>query len=239
LDFIAWGQFKDDLELEEKKRWIADDWCANKIFGLTNQPSQPLFPAIRELSLTQVPLADGMGQRIGLETLVSLRLRKCPGWLGFLEEITQRGDPLRLKTLEIRDSQAEAWANHEIVDKFLSSFEGLEELLVSYWNSTKRDYIGRWNLLGSGIWNAAAHHRATLKKLGYNRRETVWVGPESDVPDEGLYSWAINETDDDPSQHPLAGLGLDFIGLSCAPRLLVRTFLHKTCPRIRGMPANH
>ena len=203
----------------------ADKWCINKIFGLTKQPSQPVFPAIRELFLTAVPFTEGMGKRIGLETLVSLKLRKCRNWPVFLEEIIQRGDPIRLKALELRDSQAVTWRGApETMSSFLLAFEGLEELFVCYWNSSKRNYIERWNLHSSGIWNGAAHHRATLRRLGYNRRETVWVAPECDVSDEGLYSWGINETDDGPSQHPLASLDLDFIGLSCAPGPLVRTY---------------
>ena len=225
LDFIAWHRFRDSLKLEEPICYNAEEWCANKIFGLTKQPSQPVFPAIRKLSLTEVPLAKGMGQRIGLETLVSLKLSKCWYWPLFLEEIIQRGDPIRLKALEIRDSIAVTWRGApESMSTFLTAFEGLEELFLCYWNSSKRDYVERWNILSSGIWNGAAHHRATLRRLGYNRRETVWVAPEGDVLDEGLYSWAINETEDRPSQHPLADLDLDFIGLSCAPRLLVRTY---------------
>lgn len=225
LDFIPWGRLRHDLGLEEKSTYDDYEWCANKVFGLTRQSPQPIFPAIRELCLTQVPLSPAMVKAINFDTLVSLRLRKCPDWQGFLDEIIELGVPIRLKTLEIRDSYNESHGyGPESVDIFLLAFEGLEELFVTYWNSSKGDYIGRWNVATSGVWNGATHHRATLKRLGYHRRETVWIAAESDVAGEGLHSWAMRgQPEDGLSQHPLAGLDLDFIGLSCTPELLVRT----------------
>ncbi|KAH6854109.1 hypothetical protein B0I37DRAFT_22148 [Chaetomium sp. MPI-CAGE-AT-0009] len=221
LDFICWASLKRDLDFDQGIRLEADEWCANNVFGLTRQSPQPTLSAIRELSLAQVPLGDGIGRTINFDTLVSLKLRNCRNWDDFLDEIIHLGVPIRLKTFEIRDSEyVTGYGAPETLNRFLTTFDGLEELFVSYWNSEKGDYRGRWNHVTSGIWNSANHHRETLKRLGYHRRERVWIGPESDLQDEGLYMWGISETQDNPSQHPLADLDLDFIGLSCSPGLL-------------------
>lgn len=237
LDFVSWAHLRDELRFE-RDDYTQYSWCVNKVFGLTRQSPQLIFPAIRELCLAHVPLDEALAPAINFDTLVSLKLRNCRDWFSFLGHVMDLGRPIRLKTFEVRDgvSCGPCGFGHEIVEPFLRTFEGLEELFVSYWNSTKGDYVGRWNSVTSELWDRAVHHRATLRRLAYHMRETEWRGPENDVLDEGLYSWAAGQTEEGPSQHPFASLDLDFIGLSCVPELLVST---RRCSPDPRSCANH
>ncbi|KAK3300725.1 uncharacterized protein B0H64DRAFT_21776 [Chaetomium fimeti] len=228
LDFIRWGSLERDMmELKKTNLLEAREWCANNIFGLARQSPQPILSAIRELSLAGMPLSDGMARTINLDTLVSLKLRECKNWVGFLEGIIHLGVPIRLKALELRDSRAVTQRDAPVtLNRFLNAFDGLEELFVSYWNSSRRTYVGYWHHASLGIWSGANHHRATLKRLGYHRRWTEWACPEGDVLDLDLRMWGISQIGyEDPSQHQLAELDLDFIGLSCPPDQLEEILL--------------
>ncbi|KAK7755480.1 hypothetical protein SLS62_002410 [Diatrype stigma] len=183
---------------------------------LTGYPSQPFFPNIRVLSLSQVPLVAAMASAINFHTLRSLTLRKCLGWDHFLKGILERKGPINLKTLEIQYDDEGMGLEEYVIGSFLDAFEGLEELFVSM--PGPHDSIRFWNHL--------AHHRETLRKLADHQR-TVNTDEDSpaferdeDVPDLGIFGRQLRRIKKDPSQNPLARLDLECLGLPCLPECL-------------------
>jgi hypothetical protein len=219
LDFVNWPILQDDLGYESDDGDAAQKVVCRELFGLTEQPPLPIFPAIRELSLTQVPLVAAMARAINFDTLRSLTLRTCPDWHKFLTEAMELDLPTRLKRLEIQDCDNGSFLGYDVIYDFLATFQGLEELFVSY--------MGPEPTLQ--LWNQVILHHATLKRLVHHQR-TVNLDDESpyfeemkDLPDLAILSEEIREIKGDPSQNPLARLDLDFIGLCCIPERLVRT----------------
>jgi hypothetical protein len=204
LDFIDWQNFMerlgyDDSDDEEVQR----DFFETDILRLDEQPFAPIFPALRELSLTEVSLTPAVALTINSNALKSLRIRKCPGWDHFLSGLGQTQPPLRLKTLEIQEHFSYE-AEDNAIEEFLKASEGLEELFMTrilYFESN----LDRWGCLRG--------HESTLKRLV---QDECWYWPN-----ERIESPELRQSSEDPSQHPFERFNLECIGLSCPSERLV------------------
>ncbi len=233
LDFVDWPTLRERLGLLGGNQ---DDGpqnaCASFVFGLTRQPPQLIFQAIRELSLTQVPLVAEMAHVINFGTLRSLTMRRCPSWDRFLAHVTERvtesGLLIQLKTLEIYAcDDVTCELGYGTIGDFLDTFDGLEELFISHAGPKKT----------RRLWNHVIRHQATLTKFVHHQRsrnvddESPHFTKDHDLSDLGMNSrdWRLME--EDPSQNPLATLDLDFLGLCCVPDRLVKNskFLWLQC----------
>jgi hypothetical protein len=232
LDFVSWrrllnsfGYFESDEEEDERQSFA--------LFGLTRQAPRLIFPMIRELALSQVPLVAEMARAINFDTLRSLTLRMCPGSDDFLANVTELGISIRLKKLEVCGDQGSLGLSRENLEDFIGAFDGLEELFVTE--------SGPENTLG--LWKQVARHQATLKKFAHHQM-TVEVDDQfsrfvrpRDLPDLGLLPQEFRRLKEDPSQSPLATLGLEFLGLCCVPERLVGLEIPRTA--VRCTYANH
>ncbi|KAM5357024.1 hypothetical protein ACJZ2D_016690 [Fusarium nematophilum] len=222
LDFVNWpelreylGYFSDD---EDDMDGIREtDYFAYAVLGLNKRSPRPLFPIIRVLFLSQVPLSAAMAHAFNFDTLASLTLRMCPNWDRFVGRVMQLNHPIKLKKLEIQESDGVTyeWSEAFILD-FLDAFEGLEELFVSQ--------AGPASALE--LWDHVARRHPTLKRFVGHQR-TINTDEDSphfekpcDVPDLAIFGPQMRRIKEDPSQNPLAKLDLEFIGLACMPERL-------------------
>jgi hypothetical protein len=226
LDFLSWrqlgdnlGYFSDDNDDDDdddddggscRQRYFVDD-----ILRLDDNAPGPLFPQIRVLHLSSVPLVATVAHAINFDTLVSLTLRVCPGYDDLLSEVLKLRCPIKLKALEIQEAttglRMEHFYEYALRD-FLDSFEGLEELFIN--QQGPQDSIRSWK----GI----ARRHATLKRFVHHQR-TVDLDEDSPYFEEeiDLPNLAIRDLDIDPNENPLSSLDLEFVGLACVPELLV------------------
>ncbi|RYP74318.1 hypothetical protein DL770_007628 [Monosporascus sp. CRB-9-2] len=220
LDFVDWPDLQESLGYEgDDEKDVMLPYFADIVLQLNRHSPRPYFPEIRVLSLSQVPLIAAMALAINFNTLVSLTLRKCPGWDLFFEHVLEQNYSIKLRTLEIQDSDSASQGFGQFVLRdFLDAFEGLEELFIS--EPGPLDSVE--------LWNHAAHHRATLKKFVYHQRiVNVDEGfpdlEEEDLPDLAIRGRRMRQIKEDPSQNPLARLDLECIGLACVPDRLSRS----------------
>ncbi|RYO86791.1 hypothetical protein DL764_008959 [Monosporascus ibericus] len=244
LDFVDWPDLRQSLGYEsDDEEDEAQSYFADIVLELNGRSPRPYFPDIRVLSLSQVPLNAAMALAINFNTLVSLTLRKCPSWDKFLERVLERNYSIRLRTLEIQDSESASQGfGRFVLGDFLDAFEGLEELSII--EPGPADSIE--------VWNHAAHHRATLKKFVYHQRIVRIVDldeespyfEEHDLPNLAIIGPQMRQIKEDPSQNPLARLDLECIGLACVPDRLSRSDIEhykswaqeNRLPSAMGMP---
>ncbi|KAF5624740.1 AAA family [Fusarium sp. NRRL 25303] len=229
LDFVNWHELRDYLgyfsdDEEDMDGTKETDYLADIVLGLNRRSSRPLFPSIRELSLSQVPLSTTMARAFNFETLLSLTLRMCPNCEQFVESVMQLNNPIKLKKLEIQESDASLeWIDTSILD-FLNSFGELEELFVGQSGSVP----------ALELWGHVAHRHPTLKRFIDHQRmvntneDSPHFEKPCDLPDLGIVGRSMRRIKEDPSQNPLTKLGLEFIGLACIPKRLKHVLLRFT-----------
>lgn len=217
LDFVCWETLKGYLDTLGTDEIQPKDWCA-EFFGLTIQPPRLLFPVLRELSLTDVPLVAAMARAVNFETLRSLTLLRCLGWDSFLTRVTELNLPIRLKAFELHiiDPTPHDWGR-PVVQDFLASSKGLDELFL--------DEPGQEHTLS--FWDEVAHRQPTLKRFVHHQR-TATHSRCSFSSDQVVYNLSLLPHDmlqiqRDPFANQLHNLPLEFLGLSCHPKDLVRT----------------
>ncbi|RFU79798.1 aaa family atpase [Trichoderma arundinaceum] len=221
LDFVKWSNLHQNLgyfsDEEDEEGITAQNYFARAVLRLDKHSPCPLLPEIRVLSLTQVPLVASMANAINFSTLASLTLRMCFGWDDFLERAVQLNVSPKLKSLEIQDSESvssEFW--DKILEDFLATFEGLEELFIYQPGPTSTLHL----------WECISNHHASLKRLVHHQRiintdeASPYFEEEHDLPDLSIRGHDLRRISEDPSLNPLAKLDLEFIGLSCVPERL-------------------
>ncbi|KAI8711451.1 hypothetical protein NCS52_01408500 [Fusarium sp. LHS14.1] len=206
----------------ETPRMRVPTFSTSTIFGVDPNSPTLLFPMIRVLSLSQVPLGASMAPVFNFETLISLKLRLCPRWEVFIKRILKLNCPIKLKTLEIQDH-----GNEDIILDLVDAFEGLEELFLSH--------TGPVSALQ--LWEILARRHATLSRLVCHQR-TIELPLDSPVDDElcdladlSIYGRDMRTIKEDPAKNPLSELDLEFIGLACIPgrvKYLLLPFRSKT-----------
>lgn len=160
LDFIA---------VFEGVLWNNSDDTPNRfatdILMLKPGERRTLFPSLRDLSLSAVLFAGAPAEiaaAFDIPTLRSLKLRNCQGMNALLKELTSSGQAIKITrleielTVEIEDDQ-DIWP----LFKFLSSFQGLEDLYVL---SDESEHIFM------DYWQAVVHHKSTLKRTVHQQR---------------------------------------------------------------------
>jgi hypothetical protein len=223
LDFVNWDQLQEtlgyDSDGEDENGAQAQNYFAEEVLGLNKRSPRPLLPAIRVLSLTQIPLVASIAYAISFDTLTSLTLRLCPGSEKFLERVLQHKLSIKLKTFEIQIPHTMPGIYCcVILARFLEAFEGLEEFFVSQ--------PGHVQTLD--LWKCLADSHATLKRFVHHQRtvdtdgESASFEEEIDHLDLSISRLPMREIKSDPSKNPLAGLDLEFIGLACLPERVVR-----------------
>ncbi len=161
--------------------------------------------------------ADSILSIFDFSLLRSLNLRSCPGWEELLELLTKSPRLLRLTSLELQSAIQDEFHHGLVIEAFIESLEGLEELfLYTHLNSTTLD-----------IWRSVLHHKATLKRFVHHHQslntddESPMSQQESDVPDLSLLLKDVAGFYNDPSLNPLGGLELKSVGLCCTPEFMV------------------
>lgn len=199
-------------EDEEIRRMKGPGFFASTILGADPNSPTLLFPRIRVLSLSQVPLTASMAPVFNFETLVSLKLRLCPRWEVFIKRVLKLGRPIKLRTLEIQGHE-----NEDAILDLVDAFDGLEELFLS--NSGPMPTLYLWEIL--------ARRHSTLRRLVCHQR-TIELPQDSpvdgelcDLADLSIYGGEMRRIKEDPSENPLSELKLEFIGLGCIPGRMV------------------
>ncbi|KAF5688000.1 f-box-like domain-containing protein [Fusarium denticulatum] len=216
LDFVNWPELREYLGYFSDDEDDMTNYFADVVLGLNRRSPRPLFPRIRVLSLSQVPLSTTMAHAFNFETLSSLTLRMCPNCDQFVERVVQLNHPIKLKKLEMQESDAShEWSETFLLD-FLNAFEGLEELFIS--ESGPNSALE--------LWGHVAHRHPTLKRLVSHQRrintneDSPHFEKPCDMPDLGIFGRSMCRIKEDPSQNPLTKLDLEFIGLACIPKRL-------------------
>ncbi|KAI1423225.1 hypothetical protein F5Y12DRAFT_758693 [Xylaria sp. FL1777] len=222
VDFICWEVFEHILDNDDSHR--KSDFELHSLFsdtmpGLNNLSPVLYFPDIRILSLIEVPIVVSMIPVLNFNTLVSLTLCNCPGWITFLEHIAGQNFSIHLKRLEIKGLRGDSILGAPVVGRFIRTFQGLEELFIRE-NYESEDGLHNLEL----IWDNAAHHHATLKKFVYHPQPLTW---QSELQDLAIPPHQLQRMKDDPTQqNPLARLDLECIGLACGLGLLKTILQH-------------
>lgn len=174
-----------------------------------------------------------MNDALDFGSLRSLRLSGCSGWQLLLDLLVERGEPIRLKSLELQWSKREATEGpYASIGSFLRAFRGLEELFVD--GDDPEDSTG-------DIWEAALCHRDTLRRLVTHRRTVNrWIGEDDEMYTQ-LFGSLVDAEDmefEDPGRAAdelggvLWAMDLISLGLSCHPRYMrgfIDGFARKEC----------
>lgn len=216
VDFVCWETLVRYMERGDHQGIQPEAWSA-RFFGLGAQPPGIIFPDVRELSLTDVPLVAGLARAVNFGTLRSLTLRRCLGWADFLSRATELRLPIQLKTFEIVFVESTPHVLPRLVlGDFLRSFKGLEKFFI--------DEVHRKETLL--LWDIVAHHQQTLKQFVHHQREEknhrCFFGLFPVVRNLSLSEADLNRIQHYPLANPLHSLDLEFLGLSCHPTYLKR-----------------
>ncbi|KAK4141252.1 uncharacterized protein C8A04DRAFT_31230 [Dichotomopilus funicola] len=223
LDLVDWPGIQLELTWDIEEDIDEESWFTHTVLGLTSGLPTVAFEAIRDLSLSQVPLGAAMAHAINFNTLSSLRLRKCPLWDDFLKSAMELKVPIKLKTLELQynDDVTQSERGDVVAGDFLGVFEGLEEL---FFCNPKAE-------IAVELWHRVVHQQATLRRFVHHQRLIGSSGiskQDMDFPPDPSMLWPqgygknrdIPRVEEDYPQNPLASLNLEFIRLSCYQELL-------------------
>jgi len=219
LDFIDWDDVKSEFSLDTED---SDAFLVGNILELPSKSTKRMFPALQVLSLSSVSFRSGtkeLAHAFDFSSLSSLKLYLCSGWEYFLRHGSDLSRPSRLKVLEIKTTIDQEVEPVDSISNFLESFRGLEHLAISTSSPTRM----------LEIWRAACHHRASLKAFAHHQQSINPDEPspggydDPDLPDlsRSVFEEKMTEWTENPSQHPLGELNLEFLGLYCDPKLLV------------------
>lgn len=226
LDLVSWPQLLYDLGIsgdeedeEDEDGRIADNYFTRTILCLDKCSPQPLLPAIRVLSLSQVPVSASMVFAVDFPAIESFTLRRCPGWDELLEHVLHLGLSIKLSILEIQetDDVTHGEADHTLA-QFLSAFEGLQELFISHQGPSHT----------LALWELFRGRHSTLRRFVYHQRtidmeeDSPYFEEARDLPDLSLIEEDKHLLRENPAQSPLAELHIECLGLACVPELWVR-----------------
>ena len=211
----AWSMYK--------KRFI--DAIACDASHLPPYDRIPLFPALKMLSLSGISFLSGRQDAMTLlsfTTVRSLKLNMCPGWCLIFEQLSYQGYQVKLKSLEIVDSSYFGFPEVSL-SRFLASFSGLEELLISATRNPNFVKLGRLRCCESNspfldVVNAIQYHKQTLTKFVYDVKEYSDLEQNRELPSQNLTGWMT-----DPFQNLLSQMDLEFLGISYTEMLALQT----------------
>jgi hypothetical protein len=238
LDFNNWEQVPDRFNMmmaiddvsrlddDESQRAINRSFLARRILSLSSTRTNPVFPALQVLSLAEVGLEEApsaLALAFDFSTLRSLKIRHCPGWEVFLQQIVNSTQIIALKSLEIKSYIEDKARNREsgtVIAEFLEAFQGLENLFIS----TSDDLEPETTTDPLIVWRSATRHESTLSRFVHQLRTSTGrfrQGDFHDQPQLWLTDEDFSEIWRDPSEHPFNRSSLEFVGLCCMPPYLV------------------
>jgi hypothetical protein len=199
-----------------------DNFFAGYVLQLTPGSKKQVFPTLKVLSLSVVSFKAAekeLANAFDFSMLRSLKLRLCPGWEDFLEEVSHSQQQINLRCLEIQSDNSTSDALPKIA-KFVEPFDGLEDIFVSISSITSPSET-------LAVWRSALQHKSSLRRFVHHHRtmdaedDFTPFRRSLDAPDLSLAPEDFGMLVNKPSENPLSHLNLECIGLCCNPRLLV------------------
>jgi hypothetical protein len=238
LDFTNWDEVPDRFNMrmaiddvsrlddDESQRAINRSFLARRILGISPSQTNPVFPVLQVLSLAEVGLEEApnaLVRAFDFGRLHSLKIRHCPGWEVFLQQIVNSTQRISLRSLEIKSRYEDRARDREsgtVIAEFLEAFQGLESLFIS--TSDELEPITTTDPMI--VWHSAARHKSTLSRFVHQLRCSTGRYRHRDFHDQRqlwLTDEDFSETWREPSEHPFNPLSLEFVGLCCMPPYLV------------------
>lgn len=220
VDLVSW----DILDFWMSERLLYEDLPEHlpSSMGFWQAPegkiSGPTYPALQTLCLTELPLDAEAVRAFDFNVLRTLTLRNVENWDALLDNAVRQRLPIALKTLEIHARPFSLDHDEdEILLKFLTAFDGLEELYISLRGPRPTNLV----------WEGVINHRATLKKLVHHLRSlnsgTDWWG--------GLDETELGLNIGNEFLDSLDKFKLGAMGLSLRPEDAVSALKSDWCPQ--------
>ncbi|KAH7113569.1 hypothetical protein EDB81DRAFT_921447 [Dactylonectria macrodidyma] len=200
---------------------------------ISPDPSLPVFPQLRELSLSNTVIGPELAKALNFEILMSLRLRQCHGWNRFIGKVIELKITPRIRTFEIyertiRNLKPDHYREkQQTIKDFLGSFSGLTRLYLRL--------ADPW-LPEAGFWAKVGGHRNTLRRCILDQ---LWAtGSEH----RGVLQRGFHQIEKFPSSNPLNMLNTECLGFINQPtylRTMLLPFTSKTCLKVIHIRAGY
>lgn len=231
------------------------DWCDHRgygsdherrntqsiaeMLGLSTPPSRK-FPVLKRLALTAVPIPEpkrnsSISGSFGFSSLQSLKLQNCDGWWFLFDQLTNRAEPLKLRSLELQCAAIDrpgGKQDKEALVNVLRKTQSLEELFIC------TGILGSLGIVE--LWKTVFHHRASLRKFVYHLADfdvdddddglNENFGGTRDIPDFGGFFPGFQETELSALQTK-GSLNLTSLGICCVPIFMVSNVRHTAVQR--------
>ncbi|VUC27566.1 unnamed protein product [Clonostachys rosea] len=224
LHFDNWQSFETNIR---ETKFLADlpeneaieAAFAHRFFNVPSPkqyPTRHLFPELRDLFLSDVPLSGELANAIDFKSLRSLRIYLCPGWDQFLlRSLSELKEHEKLKTLEIGDNWTEPATVQSILNKAIRTVKRLETLFLNHLAP-----VGTLKM-----WENITYYQKDLRhfvhqQYKYDEEEATKAYEERRDLDLGDLSLPSKEL----IHQQFSGLNLESIGLSCEPEYFVSNF---------------
>ena len=208
LDFIDWKQ-SINMGLRNTEMIGSDCPLLSDLLDLAPTCPTPLFPNLKDLSLSECFIGPGLAIAVDFDALRSLKLRGCPGWCGFVEKITALQITPKIKVFELlapRDNMIGSTERDQSITRFLKSFGNLEELYLLF---------GHPWFPNTDFWAAVAGHEGTLRRCIL---DGLWDHVPSHRRREVPH---LTEAGVCLPVDPLSSLDLEYVGLLNNPDCMV------------------
>lgn len=204
-----------------------------EMLGLSTPPSRK-FPALKRLALTAVPIPEpkrnsSISGSFGFSSLQYLKLRNCDGWWFLFDQLTNRAEPLKLRSLELQCSAIDQPAGVHVVTEIvnvLQKTQGLEELFLG------TGFLGGSDIVG--LWKTVYHYRASLRRFVHHltdfddNEESENYGGTRDMSYLGGIIDPWTEKTKLPALQFVGSMDLTSLGVCCTPDLMVRNTRYAT-----------
>lgn len=199
-----------------------------KMLGLST-PRSSNFPVLKRLALTAVPFRapesdSHISRSFGFNSLQSLKLRNCDGWLLFFHRLTNHAEPLKLRSLELQCAATANAPYRKALFNVLQKTQGLEELFLTIGKQGSMSIVD--------IWETVSPYRSSLQRFVFHMVaiDHDWngenYGGSRDLPDLGSSLWFPDLGL--PALHSVESLDLTSLGICCDPDLMVRIARYAT-----------
>ncbi|CAG9973800.1 unnamed protein product [Clonostachys byssicola] len=229
LHFEDWKRFEPRIREVQFLANVSEDEpieveFANRLFNapsLKEYPTRHLFPELRDLFLSDVPLSRELASAIDFQSLQSLGLHSCPGWDQFLlRSLGELETHQKLKTLEIRDDWIEPTTIERILNQITSSISRLEALFLNHLAP-----VGTLKM-----WENIARYQGDLRHFVHHQRQITPKSTKSCLYGMGEDFGSLSLPSEELIDQQFSGLNLESIGLSCEPKYFL-----KLLPSLRKM----
>lgn len=231
FDTLGSALKKNTLHLEKLQldfvNWTPENWDEDSNFFAVEILKLPvgkvavMFPALKMLSLRAVSLKNAekeLAHALNISQLSSLTLRHCSRSEDFLSAAVAAGQSIGLSSLEIVYGPSDdEYDMLHILFQSLKNLKGIRDLFISLPGPDAT----------LDFWHAVAENLPRLTRFVYHQRG-VNVDEDSPLFEEQMDLWDLSLLPEDrerldrsSSEHPLAGLQLECLGLGCTPLILV------------------